>query len=154
MAGTRRRSRRQLKQKRMYKQLRKPGPSCEPLTVSSWGGAHGNGANGFRQQTEQKRSKLCEGARFFLVSGSQPSGPTQSSTFNPGGPLPPQEGDLAARNTEEKLVWVMHCRGGKGQTMDYRCRYFLVDFCGAWTQSIRDHFQVCVSGDRETSSKR
>jgi hypothetical protein len=27
-----------------------------------------NTANGFRQQTEQKRSKRCEGARFFFVS--------------------------------------------------------------------------------------
>jgi hypothetical protein len=105
-----------------------------------------NGANSFRQQTEQKGSKLCEGAHFFLgtqngqkhiwysllctdctnsrslfgigaygharqaamaeLSDSQPSGPTQSSPFNPGPPPPPQEGDLAARNAEEKFVWV------------------------------------------------
>jgi hypothetical protein len=40
---------------------------------------------------------------------------------------------LAARNTEEKFVWVMGRRGGKkrGQTMDYRCRYCCVDFSGA-----------------------
>jgi hypothetical protein len=59
------------------------------------------------------------------LSGSQPSGPTQSSLFNPGRPPPPQEGDFAARNTEEKFVWVMRRRGGqqRGQTMDYRCRY-------------------------------
>ena len=36
------------------------------------------------------------------LSGSQPSGPTQSSPFNPGRPTPPQEGDLAARNTERQ----------------------------------------------------
>ena len=83
-------------------------------------------------------------AAMAELSGSQPSGPTQSSTFNPGRPTPPQEGDLAARNAEEKFVYVMGRRVGqqRGQTMDYRCRYCLVDFCGAWTQSIRDHFQV------------
>ena len=59
------------------------------------------------------------------LSGSQPSGPTQSSPFNPGRPTPPQEGDLAARNAEEKFVYVMGRRVGqqRGQTMDYRCRY-------------------------------
>ena len=41
------------------------------------------------------------------LSGSQPSGPTQSSLFNPGEPLPPQEGVLASCNAEEKFVWVM-----------------------------------------------
>ena len=83
-------------------------------------------------------------AAMAELSGSQPSGPTQSSLFNPGEPPPPQEGVLAARNAEEKFVYVMGRRVGqqRGQTMDYRCRYCLVDFCGAWTQSIRDHFQV------------
>ena len=67
------------------------------------------------------------------LSGSQPSGPTQSSLFNPGRPPPPQEGDFAARNTEEKFVWVMRRRGGqqRGQTMDYRCRYCCVNFARA-----------------------
>jgi len=51
------------------------------------------------------------------LSGSQPSGPTQSSPFNPGRPPPPQEGDLAARNAEEKFVWVMGVkRGGRPWT--------------------------------------
>ena len=46
-------------------------------------------------------------AAMAELSGSQSSGPTQSSPFNPGGPPTPQEGDLAARNTEEKLVCLM-----------------------------------------------
>ena len=41
-------------------------------------------------------------AAMAELSISQPSGPTQSSSFNPGGPLPPQEGDLAARNAERQ----------------------------------------------------
>ena len=80
------------------------------------------------------------------LSGSQPSGPTQSSLFNPGEPPPPQEGVLAARNAEETFVWVMRLRGGntqqKGQTMDYRCKYCGVNFSGAGPQTIRAHFQV------------
>ena len=45
------------------------------------------------------------------LSGSQPSGPTQSSQFNPGEPPPPQEGVLAARNAEEQFVWVSEMAG-------------------------------------------
>ncbi len=100
------------------------GHGGRPVDTSSWP----------RSTLGHKRQ-----AAMAELSGSQPSGPTQSSTFNPGGPLPPQEGDLAARNTEEKLVWVMHRRGGntekKGLTMHYRCRYCGVDFCGAGPQN-------------------
>ena len=62
-------------------------------------------------------------AAMAELSGSQPSGPSQSSLFHPGEPPPPQEGVLAARNVEETFVWVLRRRGGntqqKGQTMDY-----------------------------------
>ncbi len=51
-------------------------------------------------------------AAMAELSGSQPSGPSQSSMFNPGEPPPPQEGVLAARNVEETFVWVLRRRGG------------------------------------------